>query len=749
MNTDVEKPLYNATFNDHFLGEFEIALDNGQDVVIRSRDVDIDMDGTDLLSFDDPGAPVYLAITGTEWTDDPSEPDPKQGTRSYYLMLKNNTDLNIYDPWLIFINLGEKEYTNPDGFTSRAFIDPEKPNYASRPYVSFANDDGIILAHSSANVVCDLFMPKEVDKKLLPITFVAYGSWPGDYYDVGEGHPDIDGFREVYDMEGGRGVVGSATAAVEDAAYFGWVQHFRMDGSPNGALRRGPDDAPVVYLPQDWEVDFASRSDVGWPLDAIIYDPLALWPPENTPFKYMQIFHPEHDNGWILEHSSGDYEGQFIVINGPIFDIWLTVEALLSQIGLPIGDAEYLGPEGNSAQDSVQQSFENGVISVITDGPCAGQALMLTGGTAQSWINSGGKSGSMGLPLGGMMYAAPSGGGGWIGGEPSMYQAVFVPFEFGRLYITVDADDPEFPVYIPFFVHSEIWEAYREFDPAYSGQFCDQYELVPEASFMGLPSSDEDGPYYGIDEVEGHYQSFEGGLLINYPAAPFGPDETVAIWGPIYTYWNDAGMNESAYGWPVAEAVEDGGTGYCSQEFQGGVIYWNPENGAVWDDSGYELDFQLPVAYPDATGYHISQEWMYYMPPYGYHLADDWDGDGDPYGDYGDPVYASEAGRVLFAEDIGGTWGQVMIIQHDNVPGIGTVSSVYAHCSAIDVELGEIVDAGQKIGEIGDANGTLQPHLHFEIRLGNDITMDKAHSPALVSQGPQGQVDPTEFVNTH
>lgn len=83
---------------------------------------------------------------------------------------------------------------------------------------------------------------------------------------------------------------------------------------------------------------------------------------------------------------------------------------------------------------------------------------------------------------------------------------------------------------------------------------------------------------------------------------------------------------------------------------------------------------------------------------------------------YGDPFWAAKEGVVTFA-DYSGTYGLVIIIDH----GDGSETR-YAHCSASKVEVGEYVEQGQVIGNIGDTGYVTGAHLHFEIRIdGNTV----------------------------
>jgi murein DD-endopeptidase MepM/ murein hydrolase activator NlpD len=78
----------------------------------------------------------------------------------------------------------------------------------------------------------------------------------------------------------------------------------------------------------------------------------------------------------------------------------------------------------------------------------------------------------------------------------------------------------------------------------------------------------------------------------------------------------------------------------------------------------------------------------------------------------GTPVYASAAGKVIFAGNRG-AYGKVIIIQHP-----GNWFTVYAHNSKIVVSQGETVKQGQLISKEGQTGRATGPHLHFEIRKG-------------------------------
>lgn len=76
----------------------------------------------------------------------------------------------------------------------------------------------------------------------------------------------------------------------------------------------------------------------------------------------------------------------------------------------------------------------------------------------------------------------------------------------------------------------------------------------------------------------------------------------------------------------------------------------------------------------------------------------------------GDTVVAAFDGMVRIAK-LNRSYGNVVIIRHAN--GLETV---YAHLSKINVEPGQMVEAGQNIGLGGNTGHSFGSHLHFEMR---------------------------------
>jgi murein DD-endopeptidase MepM/ murein hydrolase activator NlpD len=80
----------------------------------------------------------------------------------------------------------------------------------------------------------------------------------------------------------------------------------------------------------------------------------------------------------------------------------------------------------------------------------------------------------------------------------------------------------------------------------------------------------------------------------------------------------------------------------------------------------------------------------------------------------GTEVAAAARGTVVHAGPAG-TYGNLVTLRHEN--GFETR---YAHLSAVDVSIGDVVEAGQDVGKVGTTGYSTGPHLHFEVRHGGE-----------------------------
>ena len=77
----------------------------------------------------------------------------------------------------------------------------------------------------------------------------------------------------------------------------------------------------------------------------------------------------------------------------------------------------------------------------------------------------------------------------------------------------------------------------------------------------------------------------------------------------------------------------------------------------------------------------------------------------------GTPVYASQSGKVVLAEELYYS-GNTVVIDH----GYG-IYTLYAHLSEIGVHAGDAVEAGAEIGKVGATGRVTGPHLHWGLTI--------------------------------
>jgi murein DD-endopeptidase MepM/ murein hydrolase activator NlpD len=85
----------------------------------------------------------------------------------------------------------------------------------------------------------------------------------------------------------------------------------------------------------------------------------------------------------------------------------------------------------------------------------------------------------------------------------------------------------------------------------------------------------------------------------------------------------------------------------------------------------------------------------------------------------GVPVVAAGGGVVVKAM-LASNWGNIDVVRHD-----GIYSTSYSHLKSMDVKVGDRVQQGQVIGQVGHTGLSSQDHLHFEL-LENGKAVDPA-----------------------
>ncbi|MEI6288988.1 MAG: M23 family metallopeptidase [Chloroflexota bacterium] len=112
----------------------------------------------------------------------------------------------------------------------------------------------------------------------------------------------------------------------------------------------------------------------------------------------------------------------------------------------------------------------------------------------------------------------------------------------------------------------------------------------------------------------------------------------------------------------------------------------------------------------------------------------------------GTPVLASGPGTVVWAgwglfsntpDNIKDPYGIAVAIRHDFGYNGRPLFTVYAHMRSTNVAIGELINTGDQIGEVGDTGYTTGPHLHFEVRIDKDSYYN-TRNPELWLAPPQG-----------
>ena len=77
----------------------------------------------------------------------------------------------------------------------------------------------------------------------------------------------------------------------------------------------------------------------------------------------------------------------------------------------------------------------------------------------------------------------------------------------------------------------------------------------------------------------------------------------------------------------------------------------------------------------------------------------------------GDPVFAVESGKIVYAGNEIQAFGNLILIKH-----LDNKTSAYAHLEKIKVKKGQIVKKGEVIASVGNSGKVSTPQLHFEVR---------------------------------
>jgi len=110
------------------------------------------------------------------------------------------------------------------------------------------------------------------------------------------------------------------------------------------------------------------------------------------------------------------------------------------------------------------------------------------------------------------------------------------------------------------------------------------------------------------------------------------------------------------------------------------------------------------------------------------------------------PILAAGPGTVISADwglytgsagNVNDPYGKAVVIKHDFGYKGEALYTIYAHMNEIIAVVGQHVETGDVLGLVGDTGATTGPHLHFEVRVGEN-TFFRTYNPELWMAPPQG-----------
>ncbi len=140
-----------------------------------------------------------------------------------------------------------------------------------------------------------------------------------------------------------------------------------------------------------------------------------------------------------------------------------------------------------------------------------------------------------------------------------------------------------------------------------------------------------------------------------------------------------------------------------------------------------------------------NSQWILARYRYGYLLYNDPHTGIDIPAPVGTPIMAAGSGTVIhsgyglyfLSEQYRDPYGIAVAIKHDFGSQGSMLYTVYGHMSETLVYAGQRVEAGEIIGKVGETGHATGPHLHFEVRIG-DQNYFSSRNPELWISPPQG-----------
>jgi len=239
---------------------------------------------------------------------------------------------------------------------------------------------------------------------------------------------------------------------------------------------------------------------------------------------------------------------------------------------------------------------------------------------------------------------------------------------------------------------------------------ADKFGLKPETilisnryTLSGLPENLQPGIVLQIPPIDGVIYRWEIGNGLNGVAKFYGVEPQVIV------DWPGNNLDPATLGdWSLPNIAE--GTMIFIPGGYAEVTDWLPQ---VSRDTpavatSYGEGYCGEVTGVSGTGSFIWPTTETYLSGYDYSSIHHGI---DIAGSIGNPVYASDAGVIVYAGWNSSGYGNLIIVDHDN-----GWQTVYGHLDQILVNCGQSVDQGDEIGLLGTTGNSSGPHLHFEIR---------------------------------
>lgn len=243
---------------------------------------------------------------------------------------------------------------------------------------------------------------------------------------------------------------------------------------------------------------------------------------------------------------------------------------------------------------------------------------------------------------------------------------------------------------------------------------AEKYNLKPETIMFGNYYTLRDDPHnlsvgleLNILPIDGYYYEWQVGDGLNGVASGLNVTPEDIINYPLnnldpLTIGNYSNPNIAPGTWLI---VPGGTRAYTSWSAPVGVTRDNPAIARVMGSGSCGEVTGGAVG----LGYFVWPNDKHYLSGFDYSPETNHRGI-DLAGNTGEPLYAVDAGVIVYSGWNDWGYGNMVMIDHGN-----GWQSLYAHMNSIDVVCGQSVDMGWIIGTLGNTGASSGSHLHFEL----------------------------------